>query len=214
MTVDDFRHQGYYAPALVNFLALLGWSYDDRTTIMSRDELVERFELERVVPSPATFDYEKLDWMNGVYLRGLPPDEYAQELVRYLRESGHDWDEELARRSVPIVQEKIERFGQYPDFAGFLFRDVHPDPALLDGREPIVTAAREALEQVEPFDAERIEAALRVLAERLELSPRKAFEPIRIAVTGSKVSPGLFESLELLGKDESLRRLSAAVVPA
>ena len=214
VTVDDFRHQGYYAPALVNFLALLGWSYDDRTTIMSRDELVERFELERVVPSPATFDYEKLDWMNGVYLRGLPPDEYAQELVRYLRESGHDWDEELARRSVPIVQEKIERFGQYPDFAGFLFRDVHPDPALLDGREPIVTAAREALEQVEPFDAERIEAALRVLAERLELSPRKAFEPIRIAVTGSKVSPGLFESLELLGKDESLRRLSAAVVPA
>jgi glutamyl-tRNA synthetase len=214
VTVDDFRHQGYYAPALVNFLALLGWSYDDKTTIMSREELVERFDLERVVPSPATFDYQKLDWMNGVYLRALSPDAYAHELLRYLGETGYDWDDELVRRTVPIVQEKIERFGQYPDFAGFFFREVHPDPALLNGREAIVEAARDVLEQVEPFDAERIEAALRGLAERLELSPRKAFEPIRIAVTGSKVSPGLFESLELLGKDETLRRLDAAVAVA
>ena len=209
VTVDDFRRQGYYAPALVNFLALLGWSYDDKTTIMSRDELVERFDLDRVVPSPATFDYEKLDWMNGVYLRALPPDEYADELLRYLRETGHDWDEELVRRTVPIVQEKIERFGQYPDFAGFFFGDVHPDPALLSGREAIVEAPREESAIVDPFNAEHTEAAWRALAERLELSPRKAFEPIRIAVTGSKVSPGLFESLELLGKDETLRRLSA-----
>ena len=214
VTVDDFRHQGYYAPALVNFLALLGWSYDDKTTIMSRDELIERFSLERVVPSPATFDYQKLDWMNGVYLRALPPEQYADELVRYLRETGHDWDEELVRSTVPIVQEKIERFGQFPDFAGFLFRDVHPEPVLLGGREAVVEAARDALAEVEPFRAEPIEAALRGLAEKLELSPRKAFEPIRVAVTGSKVSPGLFESLELLGKDETLRRLTAAVAVA
>jgi glutamyl-tRNA synthetase len=210
VTVDDFRHQGYYAPALVNFLALLGWSYDDKTTIMSRDELIERFDLDRVVPSPATFDYQKLDWMNGVYLRALPPEEYADELVRFLRESGHDWDEELVRRTVPIVREKIERFGQFPDFAGFLFREVEPDPSLLDGRGPVVAAARDELEGVDPFTAPEIELALRGLAERLELSPRKAFEPIRIAVTGSKVSPGLFESIELLGKDETLKRLTAA----
>jgi glutamyl-tRNA synthetase len=210
VTVDEFRRDGYYAPALMNFLALLGWSYDDKTTIMSRDELIERFDLDRVVPSPAAFDYQKLDWMNGVYLRALPPNEYADELVRFLRNAGYDWDEELVRRAAPIVQEKIERFGQFPDFAGFLFRDVEPDPALLDGSAPVVTAARDELERVEPFAAQEIEAALRGLAERLELSPRKAFEPIRIAVTGSKVSPGLFESLELLGKDETLKRLSAA----
>jgi glutamyl-tRNA synthetase len=210
VTVDDFRHDGYYAPALLNFLALLGWSYDDKTTIMSRNELIARFDLTRVVPSPATFDYQKLDWMNGVYLRALPPEEYGNELVRYLHETGHDWDEELVRRSVPIVQEKIERFGQYPDFAGFLFHDVHPDPALLEGRAAIVAASHDELEQVEPFTAAQVEPALRGLAERLDLSPRKAFEPIRIAVTGSKVSPGLFESLELLGKEESLARLNAA----
>ncbi len=208
--VDELRRQGYYAPALMNFLALLGWSYDDKTTIMSRDELIERFSLERVVPSPAAFDYQKLDWMNGVYLRALDPEIYADELVRFLRDAGYDWDEELVRRAAPIVQEKIDRFGQFPDFAGFLFRAVAPDPTLLDGRAPIVTAARDELERVEPFAAPEIEAALRSLAERLELSPRKAFQPIRIAVTGSKVSPGLFESLELLGKEETLRRLSAA----
>jgi len=210
VTVDEFRHAGYYAPALINFLALLGWSYDDKTTIMSRDELVERFSLDRVVPSPATFDYEKLDWLNGMHLRALSPDEYASELGKFLRDEGYDWDEELVRRAAPIVQEKIERFGQFPDFAGFLFHEVEPDPALLNGAAPVVTAARDELERVEPFAAPEIEAALRSLAERLELSPRKAFEPIRIAVTGSRVSPGLFESLELLGKKETLRRLSAA----
>src|SRR6201987_5803879 len=85
VALDDFREAGYIPAALFNFLALLGWSYDDKTTIMSRHELVERFSLERVVPSPATFDYKKLDWMNGVYLRGLQPDEYAHDLIRYLR---------------------------------------------------------------------------------------------------------------------------------
>jgi glutamyl-tRNA synthetase len=212
--VDELRNEGYYAPALMNFLALLGWSYDDKTTIMSRDELIERFTLERVVPSPAAFDYEKLDWLNGTYLRALPPDEYADALVAYLREQGYEWDEGLIRRAAPIVQEKIERFGQFPAFAGFLFHEVEPDPALLDGRAPVVAAARDELEQVEPFTAAQVESALRELAARLELSPRKAFEPIRIAVTGSKVSPGLFESIELLGKDETVKRLDHALAQA
>jgi glutamyl-tRNA synthetase len=214
VTVDEFRHAGYYAPALMNFLALLGWSYDDKTTIMSREELIERFSLDRVVSSPATFDYEKLDWLNGMYLRALRPEEYADELVGFLRNEGYEWDETLIRRAAPIVQEKIERFGQFPDFAGFLFHEVEPDPALLNGAAPVVAAALDELERVEPFAAPEIEVALRALAERLELSPRKAFEPIRVAVTGSKVSPGLFESLELLGKEETLRRLNAAAAHA
>ncbi len=211
VTVDEFRHAGYYAPALMNFLALLGWSFDDKTTIMSPDELIERFSLDRIVPSPATFDYEKLDWLNGMHLRALSPGEYADELLKFLRDEGYDWDEMLVRRAAPIVQEKIERFGQFPDFAGFLFRELDAQSvALPTGGVPVVMAAHDELERLEPFAAPEVEAALRGLAERLGLSPRKAFEPIRIAVTGSKVSPGLFESLELLGKEETLRRLSAA----
>ena len=207
VTVDDFRGQGYYPAALVNFLALLGWSYDDKTTIMSVDELVERFSLERVVPSPAVFDYTKLDWMNGVYLRALPPDEYADVLVAYLREQGYDWDEQLVRRVAPLVQEKIATLGEFPAFAGFFFARVQPEGEV-DGR--VLPAAVETLAGVEPFEAEQIETALRGLAERLGLKPREAFQPIRLALTGSKVSPGLFESLELLGRDESLARLEGS----
>jgi glutamyl-tRNA synthetase len=209
-SLDEFRALGYLPEALMNFLALLGWSYDDKTTIMSRDELIERFSFDRVQTSPAMFDYKKLDWMNGVYLRALSADELADRLVAYLREHGLDWDEELVRRAAPLVQEKIHRLGEFPDFAGFLFHDVQVDPAQLDGSAPVLVAARETLDEVEPFTAEQIEAALRALAERLELPPRKAFQPIRVAVTGSTVSPGLFESLELLGKERSLARLSAA----
>jgi len=207
VTVDDFRGQGYYPAALVNFLALLGWSYDDKTTIMSVEELVERFSLERVVPSPAVFDYTKLDWMNGVYLRALPPDEYADVLVAYLREQGYDWDEQLVRRVAPLVQEKIATLGEFPAFAGFFFARVQPEGEV-DGR--VLPAAVETLAGVEPFEAEQIETALRGLAERLGLKPREAFQPIRLALTGSKVSPGLFESLELLGRDESLARLEGS----
>lgn len=210
VTVEEFRAQGYLPEALVNYLALLGWSYDDRTTIMSREELIERFTLERVSKSPAVFDYAKLEWMNGVYLRALDPGAYADALVAFLRERGCDWDEALVRRAAPLVQEKIATLGEFPAFAGFLFERVEPDPALLDGSAALLREARDALESVEPFTAERIETALRLLAERLGLRPRDAFQPIRVAVTGSTVSPGLFESLELLGKEASLERLDRA----
>jgi glutamyl-tRNA synthetase len=210
--VDELRAQGYYAPALMNFLALLGWSFDDRTTIMSRDELIERFTLERVLPSAAAFDYEKLDWMNGVYLRALGREAYADVLVEYLRGQGCEWNELLVRRAAPLVQKKIERLGQFGDFVGFLFGPVEPASELLDGSRPVLEAASEALAGVEPFDAEHVEAALRGMADRLELKPRDAFQPVRIAITGSKVSAGLFESIELLGREETLERLSVAAV--
>ena len=210
VTVEEFREHGYLPEALFNFLALLGWSFDDKTTVMSRDEIVERFTLERVGASPAVFDYDKLDWLNGLYLRSLPPEEAAERLVVFLRERGLDWDEKLVRASVPLVQEKIGKLGEYEGFAGFLFRDVEPDPSLLDGSAPVLAAAEEDLGPLEPFTAEAIEEALRKLAERLALKPRDAFQPIRVAVTGSKVSPGLFESLELLGKEKSLERLRSA----
>jgi glutamyl-tRNA synthetase len=205
-SVEEFRAEGYIPEALVNFLALLGWSYDDKTTVMSRDELVERFTLERVGASPAVFDFRKLEWLNGVYLRALPPDEYPDRLIAYLREQGYDWDEELIRKAVPLVQEKIATLGEFPGFAGFLF--ARPEPQLSDGT--VLGAAKETLAEVEPFDAEQIEAALRSLAERLGLKPREAFQPIRLAVTGSNISPGLFESLALLGKEETLARIGGS----
>ncbi len=207
-SLDEFRDMGYYAPALMNFLALLGWSYDDKTTIMSRDELIGRFSFERVQASPATFDYKKLDWMNGVYLRALSPDEYADALIEYL---GPNWDEAKVRRIAPLVQEKLARLGEFPQYANFYFKDdVEPeDPSLLD--PAVLERAREALAALDSWETESIEAALRQLAVDVGLKPGQAFQPIRMAVTGSKISPGLFESLELLGREETLRRLNRAV---
>jgi len=208
--VDEFRRAGYLPDALVNFLALLGWAPDGETTIMSRDELVERFSLERVTPSSAQFDYAKLDWMNGVYIRALPEETFAHRLILWLGEQGYDWDSVLVRRAAPLVQEKLSRLDEFPAWARFLFEDVHVDPAEIDGGAPVITAAKAALDGLEPFDAATIETALRSVLDELGLKPRQGFQPIRIAVTGSKISPGLFESIELLGRETTLARLSAA----
>jgi glutamyl-tRNA synthetase len=208
ISIDEFRNAGYVPEALMNFLALLGWAPDGETTIMSKDELVERFSLERVGSSPATFDYAKLDWMNGVYIRALAPDEYADRLVEYLAEQRVDWPADRVRAAAPIVQEKIARFQEFPGFAGFLFHDVESDSELLDSR--ILAAAESALAPIEPWHAAEIEPALKQLCEDLGEKPRTVYLPIRVAVTGSRVSPGLYESLELLGREESLARIRAA----
>jgi glutamyl-tRNA synthetase len=208
VSVDEFREAGYVPEALMNFLALLGWAPDGETTIMSRDELVERFSLERVGSSPATFDYAKLDWLNGVYLRALTAGDYGDRLVAFLRERGSDWPEARVRETVPLVQEKIGRLDEYPGFAGFFFEEVEPDPSLLDAR--VLGAAGGALAGVEPWEAAPIEVALKQLCDALGEKPRTVYLPIRVAATGSRVSPGLYESLELLGRERSLERLAAA----
>jgi glutamyl-tRNA synthetase len=205
VSIDVFRADGYIPEALMNFLALLGWSYDDHTTVMRPEELVERFSLDRVGPSPATFDYEKLDWLNGVHLRELSEDAYAGHLLTWLREQGYDWPEERVRATVPLVLVKLEKLSAYPDYVRFLF-----EPVSGDGADPEISgAAAEELGVVEPWDSGAIEEALRAFAEAEGLKPRDAFATIRLAVTGSKVSPSLFESLELLGREESLARLRA-----
>ena len=205
VSVDEFRAAGYLPDALVNFLALIGWAPDGETTIMSRAEILERFRLEAVSASPGTFDYAKLDWMNGVYLRALTPGEYADRLVEYMHERGGDWPGDRIRAAAPLVQEKIGRLDEFPDFAGFLFEDVAPPAADLDPR--ILKAADDALAATEPWTAPAIEATLKQLCEQLGEKPRTVYAPIRVAITGSRVSPGLYESLELLGRETSLVRL-------
>ena len=211
VSVEEFRSQGYLPEAIVNYLALLGWSLDAESTIIPPAELVKGFDIDRIGNSAATFDYAKLEWMNGVYLRELPPGEYEERLVAYLREAGFDGrrgdcprrraaraGEDRDARSVPRVRRVPLRARS---------RRTRPSST---APAPILADAQEVLAATEPFTAEPIEAALRGLAERLELKPRNAFGPLRLAVTGSKISPGLFESMELLGRDETLARLSAA----
>jgi glutamyl-tRNA synthetase len=209
VSVDEFRAAGYLPDALVNFLALIGWAPDGETTIMSRDELLERFRLDAVSASPGTFDYAKLDWMNGVYIRALDPDAFADEVVRYLRDQGLDWPEERVRAMAPLVQEKVGRLGEIPALTAFLFADVEPDPDALDAR--ILGEAHRVLSEVPSWSAPEIETALKRLCDELGEKPRTVFAPIRVAVTGSRISPGLYESLEVLGRETSLARIGRGV---
>jgi glutamyl-tRNA synthetase len=216
-SVEEFRDAGYLAEAVVNYLALVGWSFDDSTEIMSIDELVERFTLDRVNTAPGVFDHQKLAWMNGVHLRALAPPRYAAELRAFLTDAGSPLADRDLAPVVPLVQEKIATFGEFEEFAGFLFR-----PAMYDeeawqkvaaGPESagVLTAAVAVLAALEPFAAESIDAALRGVCESLGLKPRVAFTPLRVAITGRTVSPGLFEAIALLGRDESIGRLRAAL---
>jgi glutamyl-tRNA synthetase len=216
-SVEDFRDAGYLPEAVINYLALVGWSFDDATEIMSVAELVERFTIDRVSTSPGVFDHQKLLWMNGVHLRALEPAEYAKRLRAFLRDRGSPIaDRPEIDVAAPLVQEKIATLGEFEEFAGFLFHPVVYDedawqkvaalpeaPAILDG---CVTA----LEAAPTFEAADVEAALRAMSEQLGLKPRVAFLPPRVAISGRTISPGLFESIALLGRDESLGRLRAA----
>lgn len=216
-SVEEFREQGYLPHALVNFLALLGWSWDGETELMSIDELIERFSLERVNPAPAVFDHQKLAWMNGAYLRELPVDTYAAALDAHLL----DAESPLAGNArigelVPMVQEKLGAFGEFDALAGSLLIDRDPDPVAweklqADENAPkVLDAAITMLGAASIFTPEAIESALRSICDLLGLKPKNAFTPIRIAITGSTVAPGLYESIAFLGRDESLARLQRA----
>jgi glutamyl-tRNA synthetase len=216
-SVEDFRDAGYVREALVNYLALVGWSYDETTEIMTLSELVERFTLERVNPAPGVFDVEKLAWMNGVHLRRLDPDDYERRLRAYLRERGSPLaDRDGLEEAVPLVREKIGTLAEFEGFAGFLFTPVVYDEvawsrvAGMAGSGALLTAMADALTASGAWDAASVEACLRRVADDAGLKPRDAFLPPRVAVTGRTVSPGLFESIALLGREESVARLRAA----
>jgi glutamyl-tRNA synthetase len=210
-SVQELRDAGYLPEAVRNYLSLLGWGYDETTTFMTTDELVERFELARVSKNPAVFDEQKLRWMNGRYLRELDPADLRARL------------EALAGREVPpeavaISQEKMQTLADFWPLAGFLverpsgYDEKAWGKVMANGAPERLRAAREALEgAAEPFETEQVEAALREVVERLEVKPKEVFQPIRVAITGAAVSPGIFESVAALGRDETLERIDAAL---
>jgi nondiscriminating glutamyl-tRNA synthetase len=214
VAVEWFREQGYLPEALANYLALLGWSYDDHTEIFSRDELVKHFDLSRVARNPAMFDQEKLDWMNGHYIREADSDRLADELVHRLRYMmGVEADPAVVYEATPLVQERSRTLNEAASMLRFLFEDLEPNDKakkLVLGQGEYVRAVAERLERVEVWKVDTIKEALEGLAEERGLSKTKAFQPIRAAVTFSNVSPPLFESLALLGKERSLDRIRRA----
>ena len=216
VSVAAYREQGFLPEAMLNYLALLGWGIDDHTNIFSMEEAIAAFDLKRVNKNPAAFDVNKLEWINGHYIRSKSPDDIAAALAPFCVAAGlpadsHDGRALLARVA-PLLTERMKRLTEAPPMIRFLFERAEPDEKAakaLDGQGEYLTAVADALEGID-WTTEAIEAALRALAEQRELKPKKAFQPIRAAVTGTLISPPLFESLEILGPDETLERLRRA----
>ncbi len=219
-SVQELRAAGYLPAALRNYLALLGWGADDDQTILSTPELIEQFSLERVGRSAAIFDEKKLRWLNGRYMRELPLDDYVEQAAGELERSGHAEaavDRERLRAACAIAQDKAQTLDELWPLIAFLFEPPVDDPKAWskvmerDAVGATLAAALEVIDEVEPFEAEALEVQLGAAVERLGVKPRDLYQPLRVAITGTSISPGIFESLATLGREAVAERVRAAI---
>jgi glutamyl-tRNA synthetase len=219
--VAAYRTAGILPAALVNYLAMLGWNPGDEDEPVRLDDMVGRFALEDVSRNPAIFDRDKLEWLNGVYVRELPQDRFVDEVQPLVEaELGRslDGDETATLRAIgPMIQERTRLLPEATTQVRFLFVDeLEYDPdswnqVMTNDEVPaVLTEAARRLGEIDPFTTAAIEASLRAMLEDLGLGARKGFQPIRVAVSGSTVSPPLFESIEALGRERTLQRLADA----
>lgn len=220
----EYREQGYLPETMFNFLALIGWSLDDKTELMSRQELIDNFSLERIGKTGAIFNREKLDWMNGVYIRKMTADEFfeaAQPFLMMDEAAGKALisDEEYVKAALSLVQERARTLAEVADLAQFFFvEELDYEPGRLVGekmnRESAVGALKAAQQRLSPlpaFDADSLEGVLRPLATELGLKTGQLFGVLRVAVTGRTAAPPLFQTMAVLGKERCLRRIEAAL---
>ena len=208
-SVQELRDAGYLPEAVRNYLAMLGWGSGDEEQVLSTAELREQFDINRVLRNPAQFDERKLRWLNGRHLRAMPTAELTQRLGALTGRSG------LAP-AVAITQEKLQTLADFWPLAGFIYDGPADDPEarerwLGDEGRAVLREVREVLAGLEAFDAASIEAALREVVERRGCPPKQVFQPLRVALAGRAVSPGIFETVEVLGPDETLDRLDRAL---
>jgi len=217
--IKDLEDLGYLPEAVVNWIALMGWSYDDHTEFFTMQDLIEKFNLRQLNPAPAAINFSKLDHFNGLHIRGLEQADLAKRVKPYLEKAGYTVEDEKLMRIMPIVRERLGGLDEAPDMAGFFFRDdITPDPQELVGKKMTPTesadAARlalEVLESVNPFSADEAEAKMRLLVEKMGLSAGQVFGILRMAVTGQTVSPPLFESMAIIGKQKVIERVKNAI---
>jgi glutamyl-tRNA synthetase len=210
-SVQELRDAGYLPAAVRNYLALLGWGTTDDTTLMSTDELVERFRIEDVGTASAIFDERKLRWINGRFMREMPLDDYTRAVAAHL---GREPDEKL-RAAAEIAQEKAQTLAEVWPLIRFAFEPPVEDEKawrkVMGDALHALRAARDALAGAPGFSPEEVEAALAPVLDELGIKPGKLYQPLRVAITGTTVSPGIFESLSVLGRDQALRRIDAAI---
>jgi glutamyl-tRNA synthetase len=221
-SVQELRDAGYLPAAVRNYLALLGWGSGDDATVISTEELVKRFELERVSRNPARFDETKLRWLDGIYIRELPVSDLAARVLEFLRVADPGAagaaaaDRELLEGAVAISREKIQTLADFWPLAGFFFSGTAEDASarerwLGEGGVSVLADARSELSAATGFDVPSVQAALESVIERHAAKPREVYQPVRVAIAGATISPGIFESVALLGREETLRRIDVAL---
>jgi glutamyl-tRNA synthetase len=217
--VKDFDGLGYLPEAVVNWIALMGWSFDDHTEFFSLNDLVEKFSLNRLNPSPAAINFTKLDHFNGLHIRNLSVEEFSRRIKPFFSSAGLNPDDSKLLKIAPIIQERVATLDESVDIAGFFFRPT-VEQKVEDLTAKGLTAAQSAdvarkcltvLEAVPEMTLEVAEPPMRNLVEELGLSAGQVFGILRTAVTGQKVSPPLFESMEIIGKEEVVNRLKSAI---
>ena len=217
--LGDMRSLGYLPEAINNWMALMGWSYDDRTEFFTLDDLIEKFSIKKLNPAPAAINFSKLDHFNGLHIRALSVDDLARRIQPYFRQADIDADLETLQQIAPLLQIRLVTLDEAVEKAGFFFRDeVHPDPQDLIAKK--LTAAQslhaarrslEVLSALPEINQETAEAPMRALAETLGIKVGQLLSIVRVAVTGQRVSPPLFESMEIIGRAKSLERLHNAI---
>ncbi|MBN2239051.1 MAG: glutamate--tRNA ligase [Dehalococcoidales bacterium] len=219
-----YRDKGYLPEALFNFLALIGWSLDDKTEIMTRQELIDNFSLERISKTGALFNREKLEWMNGLYIRNLSLDEFTERVMPFMERDlpetvKRPLDVDYVKRCMELVQERSKTLAEAPELVTFLFTDdIEYEPDMLIGKKmtkedavKALEASLEKLKNLAVFDTESMETVLRPLAEELGLKAGQLFGTLRTATTGRTAAPPLFQTMEVLGREKSLARIEEAL---
>ena len=216
--VNDLREMGYLPQAVINWISLMGWSYDDHSEFFPMDDLTGKFSIEKLSPSPAAVNFSKLDHFNGLYIRSMSTDELAEELLPFFTEAEIDADLTEIKVLVPLIQERIRTLDEAVDMAGFFFQpDVHPEPSELVGKKMsaqdsarAAERAHEVIQALSESEFAQLEDALRDLADELGIKAGQLFGILRVAVTGQKVSPPLIESMVIIGKKIVLARIARA----
>ena len=216
--LKDLEDLGYLPEAVVNWIALMGWAYDDHSEFFSMQDLIEKFSLEHLNPAPAAINFTKLDHFNGLHIRGLKQADLAQRIRPFLEKAGYAVEEDKLVKITPIIRERLGGLDEAPEMAGFFFREeVSPDPQELVGKKmtpaesaEAVKRALQVLETLEAFTAGEVEAKMRLLVEEIGFSAGQMFGILRAAVTGQTISPPLFESMEIIGREKVVERVRRA----
>ena len=219
MFIKDLRELGYLPEAVINWIALMGWSYDDHTEFFLLDDLVEKFSLEKLNPSPAAINFTKFDYFNGLHIRNLSIPDLTDRIHPFFVEKGYKPDREKLEQIAPIIQERLQTLDDAPELAGFMFEDdVVINPAELIAKNTtqaesftILKEIHQVLLQLPQINHETAEPPMRELVEKLGYKPGQIFGILRVAVTGRLVSPPLFETMEIIGKEKVISRIEDAI---